>query len=292
MLYQDAHPNFNAICHIKTPIIDSIPKDVQHLTFYKGKDWTKGQTILVNFLNGTPDEHEIVKEVYKELSFVNLNFEFVPDYQISDVRWTFTKGAGSWSYLGTDAMLIGKQKPTINIGWTIDKATVRHEIGHQLGAPHEHQNPNANIAWNRDNVIRDLSGPPNSWTLQQITYNVFDAVQRERLYISAKGLDAYDKKSIMHYFFPDSWVLSGGGFTMNTTWSNQDITAFSEKYPHPVNLDRESFALIKDLFPNKKRLWSMNEPQLVRIASELNISTSVDALKKDTISQIYNVLHG
>jgi hypothetical protein len=46
--------------------------------------------------------------------------------------------------------------------WGIDTAI--HEIGHTLGLPQEHQNPNAGIVWDEPAVIADLGGSPNFWS--------------------------------------------------------------------------------------------------------------------------------
>jgi hypothetical protein len=50
---------------------------------------------------------------------------------------------------------------------------VLHEFGHALGLVHEHQHPAGGIQWNRPQVLRDLSGPPNNWPLDVIEQNVF-----------------------------------------------------------------------------------------------------------------------
>ena len=54
-------------------------------------------------------------------------------------------GGGYWSYLGTDVLLIQKNRQTMNLqGFTMNtpeseyRRVVRHETGHSLGFPHEH----------------------------------------------------------------------------------------------------------------------------------------------------------
>ena len=57
---------------------------------------------------------------------------------------------GYWSGLGTDVLrrdFFPAGQRTMNLGFTSDMTylfnTALHEIGHSLGFPHEHQNPNA-----------------------------------------------------------------------------------------------------------------------------------------------------
>jgi len=69
---------------------------------------------------------------------------FVETSGTGDVRIS-REGNGYWSYLGTDVLLIPKNRPTMNlekfsIATSDDeyKRVVRHETGHTLGFPHEH----------------------------------------------------------------------------------------------------------------------------------------------------------
>ncbi|WP_374089487.1 hypothetical protein [Methylomicrobium lacus] len=62
----------------------------------------------------------------------------------------------------------------MNFGWNLTEAaseidTAIHEIGHTLGFPHEHQNPNSGIAWDEEAVYHSLAQPPNSWS-REVTF--------------------------------------------------------------------------------------------------------------------------
>ena len=78
-------------------------------------------------------------------------------------------------------------RPTMNYGWLTPESTdealqrvVLHEFGGAAGLIHEH-NPEGGIQWNRDAVIRDLTGPQTDWDLNTIEHNLFEQdAQRKR----------------------------------------------------------------------------------------------------------------
>ena len=98
---------------------------------------------------------------------IGLVFKEVDDREEAELRIGFMRGDGAWSYIGTQALNRGPNERTINFGWNLttpDGAdTALHEIGHALGLPHEHQNPNAGIVWDEEAVYASLARPPNSW---------------------------------------------------------------------------------------------------------------------------------
>ena len=74
-----------------------------------------------------------------------------------------------------------------------------HEIGHTIGFPHEHQNPNAGIVWDEEAVYRALGGPPNNWSRETTFHNIIRKIQPDRVQGST-----WDPDSVMHYpFEPD-----------------------------------------------------------------------------------------
>ena len=78
--------------------------------------------------------------------------------------------------------------------WDIDTAV--HEIGHSLGYPHEHQNPNAGIVWNEEAVYAALAKPPNEWSRSVTYYNIIRKISADEVQGSS-----WDPDSIMHYPF-------------------------------------------------------------------------------------------
>lgn len=189
--------------------------------------WVNGSNLRVYFMDGTPEQQAIAKEQAQWWSqHANLTFEFndAPD---AEIRVTFDANDGAWSYIGTDCQSIPRDQPTMNLGF-LDGGTAAHEFGHAIGLAHEHQNPAGGIEWNEEVVIRDLMGPPNNWTLEQIKHNVLDKYSVDQI----RGTE-FDPDSIMLYFFPDTWVKSGKGTKANEVLSELDkaFIASAQAYP-------------------------------------------------------------
>lgn len=204
----------------------SLPAGILYSVSQKGKYWRNGETIEIYFMDDNAKGQQMVKNVVRELGFINLKFKFVDDPKKSDIRISFKRGRGSWSYVGTDALYISKSQATMNFGW-LEMGTVRHEFGHMLGLLHEHMNPSADIQWNEKVVINELSGPPNNWDKATIKHNVL-----KKLNPMTVNYSHFDRNSVMLYFFPDEWTLDGNGTRANQKWSKQDKQHLMELYPH------------------------------------------------------------
>jgi len=175
---------------------------------YKSKYWNRNQIIKVYFMGGTPSQISEMKSVIGDLlSPLSLLVEFVTSPIASDIRIDFKAGYGSWSYLGTDCMLIPKTEQTLNIGWS-GRDVMYHEFGHALNLAHEHQNPKGGIQWNEAQVISDLKGAPNYWSEEDIRYNVLNKLDTTQV-----DSTNFDSGSIMLYYFPNSWTV--GDFQTN-----------------------------------------------------------------------------
>ncbi len=197
--------------------------------------WPDGSTIKVSFLDGEPGLQKKVQQVAKEWCvpmMANLNLLFIKQKTKGDIRISF-KYPGSWSVLGTTCFNItNRRKPTVNFGWLTSESTddeirrvVLHEFGHALGLVHEHQNPGGQIQWNRDQVIKDLSGPPNNWPLDVITFNMFDAYAQDETTFTHM-----DPNSIMMYPIPASWTLDGFSTGLNADLSPLDRQFIRQMY--------------------------------------------------------------
>ena len=191
------------------------------------KLWPNGSTLRVRFMGGTAAQHDLAKEQAGWWTqHANLNFDF-NDASDAEIRIAFDPNDGAWSYVGTDASEQSPNVPTMNLGFT-DGGTPAHEFGHAIGLHHEHQNPDGGIQWNREEVIRSLSGPPNNWSVAQIEHNVLNKYSVDQI----RGTE-FDPDSIMLYFFPASWTLNGISTKDNPILSATDkaFIASAEAYP-------------------------------------------------------------
>jgi hypothetical protein len=214
------------ICHDR--LLPSDSDGVQEAIIVFRKLWINGSKLRVRFMGGTAAQQAIAQEQAQWwIPHANLTFEFnnAPD---AEIRIAFDPSDGAWSYIGTDCQTIPRNQPTMNLGF-LDGGTAAHEFGHAIGLAHEHQNPDGGIVWNEEVVIRDLSGPPNNWTVEQIRSNVLEKYAADQI----RGTK-FDQDSIMLYFFPGTWVKSGKGTKANDVLSAQDkaFIASEKAYPH------------------------------------------------------------
>ena len=200
----------------------------------KDAKWKPGDTITVSFMTGDARLQERVRDVAKRWTapgLANLRLVFSDDAN-ADVRVAFRQGDGSWSTVGTTCRQVPEKDPTMNYGWINADSTeedvrsvVLHEFGHALGLIHEHQNPVAGIQWNREAVIKELSGPPNSWSVEQIEFNVLNPASAGEV-----NATAMDPASIMMYPIPVSWTTNGFSTGFNSDLSDTDRKFIRKQY--------------------------------------------------------------
>ena len=203
------------------------PDGVQRSIIMFRKLWVNGSTLRVRFMGGTTAQQAIAKEQAQWWTqYANLTFEF-NDALDAEIRVTFDSSDGAWSYVGTDCGSIPSNEPTMNLGF-LDGGTAAHEFGHAIGLAHEHQNPDGGIEWNEEVVLRDLGGPPNDWTPEQIRHNVLNKYAADQI----RGT-TFDPDSIMLYSFPGSWVKSGVGTKANSVLSEVEKAFIASEAAYP-----------------------------------------------------------
>ena len=186
---------------------------------------------------GNEAEKNVVRKAFQTWKALGIGLEFreVTRREESELRIGFMSGDGAWSYVGRDVLDQGINDRTMNFGWRLsgsveDLDTPLHEIGHSLGFPHEHQNPNAGIVWNEDAVYAALAAPPNGWSRQK----TFDNIIKKLAPDTVQG-SSWDPDSVMHYPFEagliDQPVGYRNGLTPAGGLSARDQTWVKTFYP-------------------------------------------------------------
>ncbi len=213
--------------------VGNIP--IEEIAVLIGKRWQNGRTLRVRFLDGDPAVQQKLQPFAHQWSdFANIHFAFGNDPD-AEIRISFRDRGRSWSNLGTDALLVPRNQPTMNYGWLTPTSStdeysrvVLHEFGHALGCIHEHQNPSANIPWDREAVYRYYAGPPNNWTRAMVDQNLF-----RRYGASQTNFSAFDRKSIMLYAIDNALTVGDFSVGWNRVLSPADKQFIGTIYPKP-----------------------------------------------------------
>ena len=197
------------------------------------KLWENGRTLKVKFLDGKPAVQAKVQAVAKEWEqLANLKLEFVTS-GTAQIRISFAEEGFSWSTVGTDALTVAADKPTMNYGWLEPdtdmreyQRVVRHEFGHALGMIHEHQNPAAQgqIPWDKPKVYAYYA--QQGWNKDDVDFNIFELYSED-----STNHTAFDRTSIMEYAVPDSLTIGSYAIGWNTEFSPMDIEFMKRQYP-------------------------------------------------------------
>ena len=196
-----------------------INRDRARLIVMLGKKWVNETVLHYYFFDRSEDgrigtnqwrpwatseaEKDVVRNAFKIWRDVGIGLEFeeVNSRDEAEIRIGFERGDGAWSYIGRDILDIGRDRRTMNFGWDLTRLpqeidTAIHEIGHTLGFPHEHQNPNAGIVWDEEAVYTALAGPPNYWSRETTYHNIIRKITPDLVQGSS-----WDANSVMHYPF-------------------------------------------------------------------------------------------
>ena len=215
---------------------------------YIEKKWTNHTVLHYCFLDSPPvwkgrnDQKQAVRDAFQEWKDLGIGLEFleVSEAAEAEIRIGFQPG-GSWSYVGRDCLKYASdpRERTMNFGWDLTTSyghdTALHEIGHALGFPHEHQNPNAGIQWDEEKVYAEFSGPPNNWARDKIEWNVLRKLNPAEI-----GGSDWDPDSIMHYRFQAGLIVQPSKYQTQDLipadgLSEVDIEEVMSFYPPPEN---------------------------------------------------------
>ena len=139
---------------------------------------------------------------------------------------------GYWSYLGTDILLIPKNRPTMNLaGFSMStpeseyRRVVRHETGHTLGFPHEHMR--------KDLVARIDPEKAYKWFWETYGWDkaTVDAQVLTSLDENSLMATPVDQTSIMCYQLPGTITVDGNPITGGADINQTDYAFAGKIYP-------------------------------------------------------------
>lgn len=209
------------------------------LAILKDCRWYNKRELLVRFLDGDPLTIQRVTSIILGpegwSAACGLPLRIAAEGEEAEIRVTFAQ-KGNWSYLGTQALGIPEEQPTMCLAsvpiarrYAEQRRVVLHEFGHALGFIHEHSTPRADIPWDTEEVTKYFQ-TTYGWSRALVEVNVLRRWTDETVI-----QHEYDRDSIMHYmieprFLRDkSWA--GGG---QTVLSPMDKLRAQEWYGAPA----------------------------------------------------------
>lgn len=224
ILKQSNKDNQTKFCQLAPPL-------GKQFAFGEVRTLWKKDTIYYYYLGGTPLLQAKIDLLVTQWSDLGrIKFVRTNTRNQSQIRISFAKG-GSWSYVGTDNLSIGKNYATMQFGWLTDKSddteirrVVLHEFGHAIGLQHEHQHPQSGIHWNKEAIYAEYA--KYGWNRSMVDNNLFKTFDADQT-----NFTSYDPTSIMHYPIPKEHTTDGYSVGWNTTLSENDKNWIKTYYP-------------------------------------------------------------
>ncbi len=196
------------------------------------KYWGRSpRTLTVSFMESTPAD--LRRRIVAHLNAWTRTgcIQFAETRGVGQVRISTGRG-GYYSYLGTDVLLIPRNRQTMNLeGFTMRtpesefKRVIRHEAGHTLGMPHEHMRRTL-VARIDPEKAYEYFRRTQGWTRTQVDQQVLTPLDERSLMATPA-----DDTSIMCYQLPGSITRDGrpirGGADINQT----DYNFVAQIYP-------------------------------------------------------------
>lgn len=224
--------------------------EVARLAVLTQKYWGRQRRRLsVSFMESTPND--LKARILSHMNAWGLGVTFALTGGVGQVRISRT-GQGYWSYLGTDVLLIPRNRATMNLqGFSMAtpeseyRRVVRHETGHTLGFPHEHLrrqliqrlDPQKTFAWFRQRY---------GWDEATTRSNVLTPLEERSIFATTRA----DQDSIMCYQLPGAITTDGQPIR-----GGSDINALDRSFARGIYPPTGFSAPVADLFAS----WDVDE---------------------------------
>ena len=210
----------------------AVPDDPLAIAVMTTKYWGAAtRRLTVSFMTSAPAN--LRTRIIAHLNAWQCGITFVPTSGVGQVRISLGPG-GYWSYLGTDVLLIPRNRPTMNLerfSMTTSESeyrrVVRHEAGHTLGFPHEHMRRELVARIDRQKAY-DYFRRTQGWDQRTVDQQVLTALDDRTIY----GTPA-DQTSIMCYQLPASITRDGRPILGGTDINRTDGDFARRIYPRP-----------------------------------------------------------
>jgi hypothetical protein len=206
-----------------------------YIAAYTTKLWRAGTTLTVGFLD--PASAALKAKILGHMNAWadgGVAVDFVLTNVDPEIRIAFAP-QGYWSYVGTDVLSIPAPAPTMNlegglVGLPDSEYTrvVRHETGHTLGAPHEHERA-AIIALLDRALTLAYYERWQGWSEAEVIDQVLTPIPEAELTASPASV-----RSIMSYPFPASVTLANRAIPGGTDIQPDDLAKMRAIYPRVV----------------------------------------------------------
>ena len=204
-----------------------------------GKWWGQEVDLTVGFLDSPSISlpNRIVEHMNAWSINANVRFrQTQQDPVVRIARFNDVDSAGSggyWSYIGTDVYFEENDKPTLNLeGFTMKtsesefRRVVRHEAGHTLGFPHEHQREAIVAKLDRESVIAEYM-KHEGWSQEEVIEQVLTPIEVSSVW----GTGVTEETSIMCYEFPGSLTIDGKPILGGADITRLDYEFAGKVYP-------------------------------------------------------------
>ncbi len=243
------------------------------------KKWVNGTHLRYHFMQQpkVKADADVVRAAFRQWKDLPIGLQFteVSDADEAEIRITFDRNDGSWSLVGRDALDSASTDATMNFGWQLSgwsygRDTALHEIGHAMGLPHEHQNPNAGIQWDEAAVLAHFAAPPNEWDDETTRWNILRKIPPD----SVQGSE-WDCNSVMHYQFDAGLILVPEKYRTQAlvpagNLSQRDIQWAKTFYPAEPDEDRPT------LTPFESKWFDLKPAQQVDFTVKVTSTRTYD----------------